>query len=278
MTKRIMRIAAVATVSSIWMLAGSARADLISIDFNHVYSPATASGTITDVNGHPSLPGQVGAWNTVQVGQSGANYQGAITSQYASGPLLDGAGNSTSVSLAINTNGVSHFALVDTTSPRALQRDMVGVQYGGVPMGWSLSGLEPGTVYRLRMFGRESGSAATPISVAKFTATGATTDNAFSVTNRNYSDLWVKSTAGGVISGTVDDWRSLVNGPLNDAGAWSGMQIEWNVEQAPVISVDFGHANPNLTPNLQGPRLRGPWWTRTEPSACRVRWVRGMNC
>ncbi len=234
--------------------ANVARTDLISIDFNRsdVFDTnRTASGTVTDCNGHTSLPGQVGLWNQLLVGQvGGGTGQPAITNQYTIASLKDGSGAVTSVSFTFNTNHVLHYAYLDTTAvPNKLHRDMVGTDSGQGPVGWQLSGLETGMVYRLRMFGQENGLAGAEkaVNLARFTATGFRSDNAFCITNRNYADLWVKSTAAGVISGTVANMDGK-------PGFWSGMQIEWNVEPpASVVSIDFKNANPAW----QGPPASG---------------------
>jgi len=244
MTKRIMRIVVVAAVSSLVMLAGTARANVISIDFNNVDASGTArtaSGTVTDVNGHTSLPGQNGLWNQLLMGKAGAGTgQTACTNSYTITSLLDGIGSATTVSFTFNTNNLAHYAYYDSTAGgNVLQRDWMGPNVGQGPLNWRLSGLETGTVYRLRMFGREhSALPGTPGSFARFTAEGIRSDDAFSLKNHNYADLWVKSTAGGVISGTVANMDGV-------AGFWSGMQIEWNVAPPPpVVSIDFSNANP----------------------------------
>jgi len=247
MTTIIKRITLVEVVM-FGLLGLAAQADLISIDFNHMSNPDTASGTVTDVNGHDSLPGQVGAWNDLLVGNKlGSGYQVDITDQYTSGTLFDGNGkNMSGVSLVINPNNIKHFAFVDGASPRSLQRDMLGVQSGGDPIDWQLSGLETSMVYRLRMFGREYvPDSVKAVSEGAFTATGATSDSGFSVTNRNFTDLSVKSTAEGIISGTLET--------IDDAAAWSGIQIEWDV--ATVISIDFGFAGDS--PPSPGPTASG---------------------
>jgi len=67
MTTRFKHITVV-MIAILGLLGLAAQADLISIDFNHMSSPDTALGTVTDVNGHDSLPGQEGAWNDLLVG------------------------------------------------------------------------------------------------------------------------------------------------------------------------------------------------------------------
>jgi len=209
----------------------TARPDVISIDFNRsdVSNPLrTASGTVTDFNGHNSLAGQVGLWNELLVGNVGGGvWQPAISNtQYTIGSLLDGSGSATGVSFTFNTGNAVHFAYLDgTVVPNVLHRDMVGVPAGLPPVEWRLTGLETSTVYRLRMFGQESGVAGAEgvSNLARFTAAGSTSDNAFCIATRNYVDLWVKSTAGGEITGTIARMS-------DSACSWSGMQIEWNGE------------------------------------------------
>ena len=246
MTKRIMRIVVFAAVASFGMLAGAARAHVISIDFNRLDAPddnRTASGTVTDVNGHTSLPGQTGLWNQLLIGTPGAGVnQPTCTSSYTVTSLKDGSGTVTGVAFTFNTNNLPHYAYYDATAGgNKLHRDWMGADITGGqgPLNWRLSGLETNTVYRLRMFGRESGVLpGTPSSFARFTANGARSDDAFSQKNHNFADLWVKSTAAGVISGTVANMDGV-------AGFWSGMQIEWSVAApAPVVSIDFNNANP----------------------------------
>ena len=244
MTKQIMRIAVSVTVASLGMLVGAVRANVISVDFNNVDvsgTARTASGTVTDVNGHTSLPGQVGYWNELLMGKAGAGTsQTACTNAYTITSLLDGSGIATSVSFTFNTNNLAHYAYLDTTvGGNVLHRDWMGPNVGQGPINWRLSGLEANTIYRLRMFGREhSAIPGTPGSFARFTAQGIRSDDAFSQKNHNYADLWVKSTADGVIAGTVANMDG-------QAGFWSGMQIEWNVAApAPVVSIDFNNANP----------------------------------
>jgi len=225
------------------LLGGAARADVISIDFNRrdVSTPArTATDTVTDVNGDTSLPGQTGLWNELLVGEVGAGFnQPAATNQLTTGPLLDGTGAPVNVSLTFNADNDAYYAYEEPNMVvNLLHRDWVLVTTAQEPADWLLSGLEPSTVYRLRMFGRENGvegSADTAQSPGTFTATGATSDSGTAdKATQNYVDLWVRSTAGGEISGTLDHGA--------EPGAWSGMQIEWNF--APVISVDFGRGNP----------------------------------
>jgi len=235
MTARLTHIIVV-LIATLGLLGSVARADLISMDFQGPENSAyTESGINTDYNGHDSLQGQDGAWNIMLVGTSAPGYEASLFGEYASATLKNGVGIYTSVSLVINTNHNEHWAHWDSSASRALQRDMVGVA-NTKSLDWQLSGLEASTLYRLRMFGREVGSSGdAPASFGSFTATGATSDSGFSISTRNYCDLWVKSTADGKISGILED--------RGDAAAWSGMQIEWNVPQ-PVISIDFGHANP----------------------------------
>jgi len=243
MTKRIMRIAVVAAVASFGMLAGAARANVISVDFNRLDAPddaRTASGTVTDVNGHASLPGQTGLWNQLLIGTVGGGVnQPTCTSSYTVTSLKDGSGTVTGVGFTFNTNNLPHYAYYDATAGgNVLHRDWMGANVGQGPLNWRLSGLETGTVYRLRMFGREhSALPGTPGSFARFTAEGIRSDDGFAIKFRNYTDLWVRSTAAGVISGTVANMDG-------QPGFWSGMQIEWNVEQPPLVSIDFGNANP----------------------------------
>ena len=222
---------------------GTARADVISIDFNRsdgLDTNRTASGTVTDVNGHASLPGQAGLWNQLLIGRVGGGVdQPTCTNQYTIGSLKDGGGTVTGVSFTFNTNNLAHYAYYDATAGgNVLHRDWMGANVGQGPLNWRLGGLATNTVYRLRMFGREhSALPGTPGSFARFTAEGTRSDDAFSLKNHNYADLWVRSTAEGVISGTVANMD-------NQPGFWSGMQIEWNVEQPPLVSIDFGNANP----------------------------------
>ena len=246
MAKRIIRIVVLAAVATFGMLEGAARANVISIDFNRLDAPddaRTASGTVTDVNGHASLPGQAGLWNQLLIGTVGGGAsQPTCTSAYTITSLKDGSGTVTGVAFTFNTNNLPHFAHYDTTAGgNVLHRDWMGADITGGqgPLNWRLSGLETNTVYRLRMFGREhSALPGTPGSFARFTAQGIKSDDAFSQKNHNYADLWVKSNAGGVISGTVANMDGV-------AGFWSGMQIEWDVASpSPVVSIDFGNANP----------------------------------
>jgi hypothetical protein len=229
------------------LLGSAALADLISIDFNHANHPVgyTESGLNTDVNGDTSLPGQVGAWNVLLIGQSGgADWQANLVNQYHIGSLKNGDGAVTSVSFDLNTNGSQHAVYIDNT-PDALHRDWIsGQPTNPLDMPWKLTGLDPSTVYRLRMFGRETGTAGSVVTAtySYFTATGSTTDNAYTFKNRNCADLWVKSTAGGEISGTLER--------LESDSTWSGIQIEWNVPQAPVVSIDFGFNPSTRYPGL----------------------------
>ena len=231
----------VVLIATITLLGSAAWADLISIDFDHVdYQVGrTQSGLNTDFNGHTSLPGQVGAWNVLVIGDAdyNDNWQYPITNKYTIDSLKNGDGTATSVSLDI-TNGVPH-AVFSGASTDALHRDWMTSQSGTPAIPWKLTGLEPSTVYRLRMFGRQL--PAGPDTFATFTATGATSDTGFTIVTRNYVDLSVKSTSGGEISGTV------AQGPAAN-GAWSGMQIEWNLPS--VISMDFNMASPNYVPGL----------------------------
>jgi len=242
MTTRMM-LKSVVIIATLGLLGGAARADLISIDFNMSDAPSpgsTASGTVTDLNGDESLPGQVGLWNELLVGEVGSGLvQTSITNKYTSGLLRDGSGALSSVLFTLNTNNASHFAFVDPDiSLNVLHHDMVGFNTNTlqeVALDWQLSGLEPNTAYRLKMFGQQSGNPAVARNYGKFIATGATSDSAFCAWHHNYVDLWVKSTAEGKISGAMMM-------PLGAAiVSWSGMQIEWNVAQAPVTSIAFGH-------------------------------------
>jgi len=246
MTTKIM-INSVFAIATSALLGGAARADVISIDFDHVdyLVGRTESGINTDFNGHTSLPGQVGVWNVLVIGDAdyNANWQYPITNKYTISSLKNGDGAVTSVSLDI-TNGVQHAVYSDDSTDDALHRDWMTPQAATPAIPWKLTGLEPSTVYRLRMFGREQSTG--PVTFATFTATGATSDTGFTIATRNYVDLWVKSTAGGVISGTLD------KGPSAPSGAWSGMQIEWDTSY--VISMDFDMASVNYNP---GPTASG---------------------
>jgi hypothetical protein len=234
----------------ITLLGSAVRADLISIDFNRRNVPtasATPSGTVTDANGDTSLPGQTGLWNQLLMGvvdDPETLEQPAVANTTMVSSLKDGIGTVTSVSLTLNTNNATYYAYdLDTTTRSLLHSSWVGLYVENAPMDWVLSGLKPNTVYRLRMFGRESaGASASP---AKFTATGATTDSGFSIATRSYVDLSVKSTAEGEILGTMGNIGT-------EFGAWSGMQIEWDLPS--VISMDFNMASVNFYP---GPTASG---------------------
>jgi len=187
-------------------MAGTALADVISIDFTHAnptYQYGTASGTVTDANGHSSLPGQTGPWNELLVGDVGGVLFHYSTVQRTVGSLLDGSGAATGVSLTYNTTGVSHFAyaLNDTAPPPTLLHlDMLGVDPAAPgPVSWQLDGLDSSRPYTLRMFGQEAGPG--PDNFADFTATGSTT------AAQNYVDLAVIPTAGGQITGAGERER-----------------------------------------------------------------------
>jgi len=217
---------------------GAARADVISIDFQQaaVAAQYTAVGTITDVNGHTSLSGQAGTWNVLELGAGAGWAASVVGGNYTSGTLTDGAGVATTVSLLIETDPVvAHWEHFETGGN--LHHDMIGL-YNGGSLDWSLSGLEASTLYRLRMFGRESGATDTPFSFSTWIATGDTTTRGYGAFKRNYADLWVTSSAAGEISGTMTT--------RGDAAAWSGMQIESDMAMpAPVISIDIGSSNTN---------------------------------
>ncbi len=236
----------VAMIASLTCMGSTAGADVISIDFNRRNEPtpsATASGTVTDANGHTSLPGQTGYWNELLMGVADdpeTLYQTSASNTTLIGSLKKGDGTVTGVSFSFNTNNATHHAYdLNTTTRSLLHTSWVGLEHTNAPVHWILSGLEPNTVYRLRMFGRESNGA--PASMARFTATGATSDSGSSLSTRNYVDLSVKSTAGGEVLGTLENRGS-------EFAAWSGMQIEWDVTS--VISIDFDMASTNYAPGL----------------------------
>jgi len=231
----------VVLIAMVMLLGSAARADLISIDFNRrdaSYLPHTATNTMTDVNGDTSLPGQTGYWNQLLTGVVGGGLsQPAAANTVTTGLLNNGNGDATSVSFTFNTNNVSYLTY-DQASTTILNGDWVGVQPEEAPADWVLSGLEPNTVYRLRMFGREAGGES--VSWAAFTATGTASDSGFCISTRNYVDLWVNSTAEGEILGTLEN---ITTG----FAAWSGMQIE---SMPSVISMDFNLADTTYGPGV----------------------------
>jgi len=226
----------VVMIATIGLLGSAARADLISIDFDLPTTLPTQSGLNTDANGQTSLLGQVGSWNSLSMPGTGA-YNTGITATLTSGTLKNGAGVDTSVSFAFNTGNIATWNAYKTSTTPAVQRDFLGCVAYTFPE-WNLSGLEPNTLYRLRMFGREDANV--PTGFASFSAMGmGTTNRASTNAKRNQADLWAISSAVGTISGTLGGYST------GGAGAWSGMQIEWNVEipAPPVISIDFGYGS-----------------------------------
>ncbi len=233
-----MTVVMIATLTLLGVI--TVQSDIISIDFDFTATLPTQSGTNTDANDQTSLPGQVGVWNSILL--SGGAYNPDITDSYTSGTLKDGNGNDTSVSLVINPDGDPYWSAYKTSTSHLVQRDFIG-NNGYSFVEWELSGLEPNTLYRLRMFGREDSNV--PLSFSNFRAEGSTTNVASTYAKRNQADLWVTSSASGTISGTqgAAEWGG--------AGAWSGMQIEWDVEmpaEPPLISIDLGYADGTVWP------------------------------
>ena len=193
--------------------------DLISIDFeiaDTAFQNGTASGAITDANGHTSL-GQAGVWNSLLSGVNGSGNNQFTTQQPSISGLKDGEGTATTVAFQFNTGTpVSYYTYGSV--PNVLHGDMFGILEAAAEASWQLSGLQPNIWYTLRMFGQQA--LTTPVNFATFTAKGNCSDISSTSAEKNYVDLTVSSTAAGVITG------KLVWNAAGGAGSsWSGMQI-----------------------------------------------------
>lgn len=129
---------------------------------------------MTDVNGHTSLPGQVGAWNELLFGLTNGAYNHISTTQPSIAALLDGEGNATTVAFNFNTGTpVPYYTFSDTSGGTVLHNDMCYLVSGQGPVAWQITGLEPYMYYTLRMFGQQT---TTPVNFATFTASGLGAD------------------------------------------------------------------------------------------------------
>lgn len=227
MAKRIMRIVVLAAVASLGMLAGAARANVISIDFNRLDAPddaRTASGTVTDVNGHTSLPGQTGLWNQLLSGTPGGGVnQPTCTSAYTITSLKDGSGTVTGVAFTFNT-GNDKFMVFTGSHAEPLSTDLHRDAYyppaGYKAVRWQFDHLQASTEYKLKFFGLQDTTGQRLF--ANFSATGLNTATGGTSLGHNYVDLVVTSTVNGQITGTV------TNQVGQAAGTWSGIQIQGN--------------------------------------------------
>jgi len=209
------------------------------------------SGRVTDVNDDKSLPGQIGAWNELLLGDVGYPPEPSkwtATDRTIAG-VLDGDGNATTVGFTLYA-GIGYYVysqpLVEPNQT-ALYRNTMWNGVSHPTQRWEIAGLEASTEYTLRLFGWQNNASGAAL-FASFSATGSgATVTGTNTLLHNYTDLVVTSTASGQITG--ERYSAT-------AGAWSGLQIQGAAPfllASDLISIDFKIANPvNQTGTASG--------------------------
>jgi hypothetical protein len=191
-------------------------AGLISLDFNVAGSTNTQTGDVTAANGNADgliFLGQTGAWNVAQFPNTGT---GAPTSATVSVTgLLDGDGNPTTVGFTYNTGGATYRAIL-SGSGSALRNDHVFLNDAatlspatGPIINWEITGLEPGGIYDLILFGQ-----AGPQNESLFTIFG--------------NPLINDSEFDGNVTGIIANALGKITGTHERQGffdSWNGLQI-----------------------------------------------------
>lgn len=196
--------------------ASAAKAAPVSIDFNTV-AGFEQTGGVTGVNqsGEPTnadglmLPGQVGPWNGLTVGNGdfADNFGAART-------ITVGA-----VTFTFNPGGAGTYRTFQSGT-NDLRSDVVYMTGGtSGSLSWTLTGLEAGHVYDIILFGQDGPANPADFSIAGHNA-GNGTGNPVTLDAENDGNFTNVVATGGTISGTF----AFASGEA--ASAWSGIQFE----------------------------------------------------
>ena len=203
----------------IWAGTLVASAQVVSIDFKGA-SPDVPVATGDD-GGTAFIAGQLGDWNILDVASSASP---------VAGPLLDGNGNASTLTFALNTTGAT-YAFYDTGDTDNLCRDVAYLSPGtSSQVQWEMGGLKPNAKYNLAFYAqRQNGVFNNPgvctigsQSRTNYDGTAVTKGVLFGNPDASENPESVTADADGKILGTF----SFYEGPgTSGFSSWSGLQI-----------------------------------------------------
>lgn len=220
---RYSQIAAATTVFLSLAFCNVAAAALISWDFNasaaHNAGPPTTPLMVGPVSAEDAGAFGTGfghaagvPWNSVNLGPT----LGSFLTGSTSGPMQTDAGVATGVTWTATSGNHAYFT---SGADNDLRRDVIFLQSGfsGNSLGWEISGLVPGNLYDIKIFGQLDATNGPPVNAARHAITGA--NGVFGPTDSNTvaTFLSVEALFDGRITGLMTNLG---------VSSMSGMQIQ----------------------------------------------------